>query len=83
VDSRASRCDCAVDNVLMSVGGNMVQKVTQPIDVAFSINSIRREAAQIYAAYFAGAPVHNELENAERRLLEILTSIYRKGRVPG
>ena len=60
----------------------MVQKVTQPIEITFSINSIRREVAQTYAAYFAGAPVHNEVEDVERRLFQALTSIYRKGRAP-
>jgi hypothetical protein len=56
----------------------MVEKVTAPIEISISINNARREAAQIYAAYFAGAPVHNEVEIAERRLLEVLAGIYRK-----
>jgi hypothetical protein len=56
----------------------MVEKVTAPIEISLSINNARREAAKLYAAYFAGAQVHGELENAERRLLEVLTSIYRK-----
>jgi len=56
----------------------MVQKVTAPIELSLSLNNVRREAAKIYAAYFAGAPVVREIEIAERQLLDVLTSIYRK-----
>jgi hypothetical protein len=56
----------------------MVEKVTAPIEITSAINNVRREAAKIYAAYFAGAPVHRDLETVERELLEVLTHIYRK-----
>ena len=60
----------------------MVQKVTEPIDISALVNNARREAAKIYTAHFAGAPVKGELENAERRLLDVLMYIYRNGRAP-
>ncbi len=57
---------------------NVFQKMTAPIEISLTINNARREAAKIYAAYFAGAPVHTEIEVVERRLIEVITPLYRK-----
>jgi hypothetical protein len=74
----AQRHNCAVSNVRDALDRHMVEKVTAPIEMSVSINNARKEAARIYASYFAGAPVNGEIEMVERRLLEVLTYLYRK-----